>query len=92
MRQLPDGHGPMPSPILLQHPLSNGAVTDWDDMEELWRYGIEDELRLDAVEHPVLMADSTATDSSERWVCVGGPGKRRRGRRPRAGVRLGFSI
>lgn len=59
----------MPSPILLQHPLSNGAVTDWDDMEELWRYGIEDELGLDAVEHPVLMADSTATDSSER--CVG---------------------
>eukprot|EP00752_Nemacystus_decipiens_P006185 g5581.t1 len=65
-RELPDGGGAMPSPILLQHPLANGVVTDWDDMEELWRYGIEDELRLDAVEHPVLMADSTATDSSER--------------------------
>eukprot|EP00903_Cladosiphon_okamuranus_P016371 g15098.t1 len=65
-RELPDGNGPMPSPILLQHPLSSGMVTDWDDMEELWRYGIEDQLGLDAIEHPVLMADSTATDSSER--------------------------
>lgn len=57
----------MPSPIMLQHPLSSGAVTDWDDMEELWKFGIEEEMRLDAVEHPVLMADSTATGSSARY-------------------------
>ncbi|CAN0296468.1 unnamed protein product, partial [Ectocarpus sp. 8 AP-2014] len=65
-RELPDRRGPMPRPILLQHPLSEGVVTDWDDMEELWRFGIEDEMQLDAMEHPVLMADSTATEPSAR--------------------------
>lgn len=83
----------MPSPILLQHPLSNGAVTDWDDMEELWRYGIEDELRLDAVEHPVLMADSTATDASERCGGSAAGGKKREGAgrgRGKRGAGLGW--
>ncbi|CAM9761669.1 unnamed protein product [Pylaiella littoralis] len=65
-RELPDGTGPMPSPIMLQHPLSSGVVTDWDDMEELWKFGVEVEMGLDAMEHPVLMADSTATDSAAR--------------------------
>ncbi|CAM9974102.1 unnamed protein product [Ectocarpus sp. 6 AP-2014] len=65
-RELPDRRGPMPRPILLQRPLSEGVVTDWDDMEELWRFGIEDEMQLDAMEHPVLMADSTATEPSAR--------------------------
>ncbi|CAM9296192.1 unnamed protein product [Ectocarpus sp. 12 AP-2014] len=65
-RELPDRRGPMPRPILLQRPLSEGVVTDWDDMEELWRFGIEDDMQLDAMEHPVLMADSTATEPSAR--------------------------
>lgn len=58
----------MPRPILLEHPMSAGVVTDWDDMEELWRHGIEDVMGLEAVEHPVLMADSTATPAGERCV------------------------
>lgn len=65
-KKLPDGRGPMPKPILLQQPMSSGIVTDWDDMEQLWRHGIEQEMGLDPVEHPVLMADSTATAPGER--------------------------
>lgn len=64
--QLPTGRGPMPKPILLNRPIDMGIVTDWDDMEEIWRHGIEDVMGLDAVEHPVLMADSTATPSGAR--------------------------
>lgn len=56
----------MPLPIHLKHPMSNGVVTDWDDMEELWRHGIEDRMGLDPTEHPILMADSTATGPGER--------------------------
>lgn len=56
----------MPKPILLQQPMSSGIVTDWDDMEQLWRHGIEQEMGLDPMEHPVLMADSTATAPGER--------------------------
>lgn len=65
-RELPSGRGPMPRPILLNRPLEGGVVVDWDDMEEIWRHGIEDVMKLQAVEHPVLMADSTSTPVGAR--------------------------
>ena len=58
----------MASPIILEHPVSRGVVTNWDDMEELWRQGIEEEMGLDAVEHPILMADSSRTTREERFI------------------------
>lgn len=67
--QIPVGR-PMPRPILLQRPMSCGVVNDWDDIEEIWRYGIEEMMGLDAVEHPVLMADSTATPPGARYASV----------------------
>lgn len=57
----------MPRPIVLNHPLEGGIVTNWDDMEQIWRHGIEDVLRVEAMEHPILMADSTATPPGTRW-------------------------
>lgn len=60
----------MPKPILLHQPMSARMVTNWDDMEELWRYGIEEKMALEASEHPVLMADSTSTTPSERCASV----------------------
>lgn len=63
---MPMGRGPSPRPIHLQRPMSGGIVTDWDDMEEIWRHGIEDIMGLDSIEHPVLMADSTATPPGAR--------------------------
>ena len=42
--------------LKLNYPIEHGVITDWDDMEALWRH-IFDELKVNPKEHPILLTD-----------------------------------
>jgi actin len=42
----------------LKYPITNGIVTNWDDMEKIWHHTFCYELRVAPEEHPVLLTDS----------------------------------
>jgi actin-related protein len=39
--------------LVARPPIDRGVITHWDDMEALWRYAIEDGLRVSPIEHAV---------------------------------------
>ncbi len=43
--------------LLRKHPIEHRIVTNWDDMEKIWRYTFYDELRVAPEEHPVLLTE-----------------------------------
>ena len=43
--------------LTLQYPIENGVVTNWDDMEKIWRHAFNNELGVDPEEHPVLLTE-----------------------------------
>ncbi|KAI1608743.1 actin-like protein [Exophiala viscosa] len=43
--------------LKIRYPLEHGIVTDWDDMEKIWRYVFEQELKVLSEEHPVLLTE-----------------------------------
>jgi centractin len=44
--------------LKLKWPLEHGIVTDWDDMERIWRHVYESELKTLSEEHPVLLTEA----------------------------------
>ncbi|KAF7508414.1 Actin-like protein [Endocarpon pusillum] len=44
--------------LKLKWPLEHGIVTDWDDMERIWRHVYENELKTMSEEHPVLLTEA----------------------------------
>ena len=43
--------------LKIKYPLEHGIVTDWDDMEKIWQYVYESELKTLSEEHPVLLTE-----------------------------------
>lgn len=43
--------------LKIRYPLEHGIVTDWDDMERIWQYVYEQELKTLSEEHPVLLTE-----------------------------------
>ena len=43
--------------LTLKYPIEHGIVTNWDDMEEVWRLTFK-ELGAKAEEHPVLLTEA----------------------------------
>ena len=43
--------------IKLKYPIEHGIVTDWKDMEALWRY-VSDELKVSFKEHPIMLTEA----------------------------------
>jgi centractin len=43
--------------LKIRYPLEHGIVTDWDDMERIWTYVYEKELKTLSEEHPVLLTE-----------------------------------
>ena len=44
--------------LRISHPMEEGVVTSWDDMERVWRHTLWNELRIDPAERAVLMTES----------------------------------
>ena len=42
--------------IKLSYPIEHGAVKDWSDMEQIYKYIFED-LKVNPKEHPVLLTE-----------------------------------
>ncbi|CAN0351764.1 unnamed protein product, partial [Discosporangium mesarthrocarpum] len=53
-------------PMSVNYPVEAGLVTDWDDMEALWRHGVESALGLNPMEHPLLLPDSVVNQREGR--------------------------
>lgn len=41
----------------LTYPIEHGVITNWDDMEKIWRHDFEDELKVDQTKHTVLFTE-----------------------------------
>ncbi|KAJ2779928.1 centractin- actin- protein of the dynactin complex [Coemansia javaensis] len=52
--------------LKVTYPLEHGVVTDWEDMEKIWSYIYNDELKTLSEEHPVLLTEAPLNPSSNR--------------------------
>jgi len=52
--------------LSLNHPISHGIVTNWDDMERIWHHTFYTELRVAPDEHPVLLTEAPLNPKSNR--------------------------
>jgi actin len=43
--------------LAINQPIKKGIITDWDDMEKIWQYIFDKELRVSPEHHPVLLTD-----------------------------------
>ena len=48
----------------------DGTYADWDAVEALWDHALKDRLRLDASEHPFMLAEPTAQPDRDREEVV----------------------
>mmetsp|Transcript_8853 Transcript_8853/g.29576 ORF Transcript_8853/g.29576 Transcript_8853/m.29576 type:complete len:388 (+) Transcript_8853:50-1213(+) len=44
--------------LTLKYPIEHGVVSNWDDMEKIWRHTIYNELRVLPDEHPILVTEA----------------------------------
>jgi len=51
--------------LKLSYPIQHGIVTNWDDMENIWRYTYK-ELGLQSEEHPVLLTEAPLNPTKNR--------------------------
>jgi actin-related protein len=52
--------------LTLRHPIEQGIVTNWDDMEKIWHHAFYNELRVAPEEHPVLLSESPMNPRANR--------------------------
>jgi actin len=52
--------------LSLTCPIENAIVTNWDDMESIWRHTLDKELRVDPKERVVLLTDNPFTSKTDR--------------------------
>ena len=50
----------------MSSPIERGVVTNWDDMEKIWQYVFDSELRVDPSEHPVLLTEALGNSKNNR--------------------------
>lgn len=56
--------------LKLKWPLEHGIVTDWDDMERIWRFVYEQELKTISEEHPVLLTEAPLNPRENREIAA----------------------
>ena len=56
--------------LKLKWPLEHGIVTDWDDMERIWRFVYEQELKTMSEEHPVLLTEAPLNPRENREIAA----------------------
>ena len=52
--------------LSLRYPIQHGVVTDWDDMERIWRHTYHNELRVDPENQPVLLTEPPLNPRTNR--------------------------
>ncbi|KAJ7165866.1 actin 2 [Mycena filopes] len=52
--------------LSVKSPIEHGIVTDWDDMDKIWRYTFDDELCVAPEDHPVLLTEAPLTPEANR--------------------------
>ncbi|KAJ8519079.1 hypothetical protein ONZ45_g3899 [Pleurotus djamor] len=52
--------------LSLRYPIEHGVVTNWGDMEQIWRHAIENELQVDAESYPVLLTEAPLNPKGNR--------------------------
>lgn len=52
--------------VNLRYPIQRGTVTNWDDMETIWRYTFYNELRVAPEEHYVLLTERALNSKANR--------------------------
>ena len=64
--------------LMLSHPIQNGVVTNWDDMQHVWEHVFYNELRAKPEEQPILLTEAPLNPKANRekmtQVAVGGDG------------------
>ncbi|XP_037305125.2 uncharacterized protein LOC119194817 [Pungitius pungitius] len=51
--------------LALKHPIKNGIIRNWDEMEKIWHHTFQ-QLRVDPVDHPVLLTEAAMNPSQNR--------------------------
>ena len=54
----------------LNYPMEHGIITDWDDMEKVWKHIFSDELKIDPSVHNVLLTEAAMTSKFQREKMV----------------------
>ena len=52
--------------LKLTRPVSQGQIVTWDDMEKLWHYTMQVELKVAPEIHPVLLTEAPQTSREDR--------------------------
>nr|AAY20973.1 actin [Dixoniella grisea] len=52
--------------LIIKYPLEHGIVTNWDEMEKIWKHAFQNELRVDSSEHPVLLTEAPLNPKANR--------------------------
>jgi len=52
--------------LTLKRPIEHGIVTNWDDMEAIWRHGFLNEFKVDPKEHPILLTEAPLNPKANR--------------------------
>ena len=52
--------------LVLNYPMEDGVVTNWEDMEKIWHYTFYKALRVDPTEHPVLCTTVAKNEKNDR--------------------------
>ena len=55
-----------PGLFTLEHPVEDGVVTNWDDMEKSWHHVFFNQLRVKPEEHPVLLTEAPLNPKANR--------------------------
>lgn len=52
--------------LYISNPIEHGHIVDWDAMEKIWSHTYENELVVDATEHPIMLTEPPANNKADR--------------------------